>query len=1620
MKKTLVALALAFAAAGTLSAAPPGRPEGRVDIEIRPSIKGAVLTRADGEKPADRLQWVFPASDAWTARTLRFTPSHDCTIRLRLKSRFDGLEKPVWMLYDALSADGMPLVNGDFEQQPTSKTGWILEQQVEGQGASWLTISGLARQGRGCVRVWHNGPATQQGIALKAGREVTLALHARRAPELVPPADPVEAAKFKPFDFSLPALAAKHPEIRLVDRIVASMKDVPPIAPRLGERNGLPAIWLNGDWQFLPMPSLPEAIAQNRLFVPSLLSRSFALREAYAPAPADWHDASKLWYSVNVDIPEAWRDSPVVLRFGAVDFLGAVFINGRHAATHAGRYTPFEVPLAADDISAGRVNVSVFVLKCDYAIADGVSWFQLGSSYRSKPIPGGIAAPVCLYRDTPVGIQNVRIVTTLAPSRLAVSCTTKAQPPDVEIEPVVVDADGGTVLTLPRKPAAASLKWEAAWENPTPWSHERPHLYQIRFDLHRAGTRLAEAHAERFGFREVKVEGRKILVNGIPVRLFGVSVGQQSNAAFCRADEDFSYRYFRILREKFHINALRFHHTPAFEAQIRAADRAGMLVINQSGVWTSARDLNYRGGNDTLANLEREFGEWIGRDRNSPSTIIWDTANEYIAGSPGFSDFWRKFDDIARKLDPTRIVQQSASGPFDDRGETCHLHTGYYSNARGHRSLPARVEKPVIFGEFLSPKDLEAPRWVGDEKGLNATYIKTFEDRLAEYRLSDATGIFPFYSIEDAFTLESKIPEGTDFAPESFNPKRLYDSYIVNPYADIDAQVDPAFVAMANRVFAPVAALWRERSHHFKAGSAALRTLRVANDSLASIDAKVSVTLDDRELHRVRLALNPGQWRDVAVPIPADASSGTLAAKVVYGDKEYVNEKPCTVVAPAKGDGARIWLHGGSPAMKDALAKAGYEVKTLADLTPCADGVLLVCENAVTEPGKLQTLLDRKRGAVIVLRQDTAEFSEFLGMDFIRAKGQPGTEERFVSAGLYAPAYDRALHDRGVQDYDNPGGTDASYFDTYAVPMHNGLTPPNVTILFGGRRPHHVPCLRYALADGNYIFCQMPLEKHLLHDGRAMPILQRLIDLAVEPRPAPADGTIFTDDDATRAALAAYGFKMTDDPTVASLAVASAAAYEKDARLNAARRVLVYGASDGEIDGKKLRVIPTAGFISFAVSPAVPGLGDLAAANFFPIVDGTINKEGGFKHPVPVVWLQDAERAVFGRKTSIRMRVYAPKSALPVMAYYKKDEADRWVCGFAAGESHVIATALSIARWLDLPFALETPRRVQDYYVIGAGDVALDGDLAEWRFDGDQTLHNWRHAMALKIGDGALFHSMEDAKNLYVAVEAAQPERLVVHCGSMRVELSPNPDGTVAVSVDGRPSAGSGKWRMADGKSILEAAVPHAEINLGQKSALRVAYGASTYPADEGSFSFRMKQPRHLGDYPAGGELAGSGKTELEIHVGQAKATELADDRLFSKQAKVTRVDITETPGKGWKIQLLTRNDIKPIKKGDLLLAVCHVRCVDPDGVLDFNLRFGQTQDKIADVPVNAQGTQWRRVYARARANKDYDVGKCVISLGLGSAAVGTYEFANLQIVNFGAEADAEGVPPSGMRHDNP
>ena len=64
---------------------------------------------------------------------------------------------------------------------------------------------------------------------------------------------------------------------------------------------------------------------------------------------------------------------------------------------------------------------------------------------------------------------------------------------------------------------------EQTIENPLKWTAETPHLYTLVLSLTDAEGNLVEARSAKVGFREVKIVGQQMLINGVPVKLDGVN-----------------------------------------------------------------------------------------------------------------------------------------------------------------------------------------------------------------------------------------------------------------------------------------------------------------------------------------------------------------------------------------------------------------------------------------------------------------------------------------------------------------------------------------------------------------------------------------------------------------------------------------------------------------------------------------------------------------------------------------------------------------------------------------------------------------------------------------------------------------------------------------------------------------------------------------------------------------------------------------------------------------------------------------------------------------------------------------------------------------------------------------
>lgn len=220
-----------------------------------------------------------------------------------------------------------------------------------------------------------------------------------------------------------------------------------------------------------------------------------------------------------------------------------------------------------------------------------------------------------------------------------------------------------------------------------PWIPGRggdPQLYRANFIL--SGTRAQDYKTETFGYRDIRIQGRDVLVNGRKT-LF-----RAENIAFHRAltrwadevfDETWIRQFLRSVVEEYGFNYLRIHLGHAYGKWYDIADEMGVMLQDE---WRFMHDDEPQGTD--LAATEIEFRRWIEENVNHPSIVAWDQENEGHVRLDSLkaelrrydpSRLWAEDDFDARHLyGYSETISEVPEYPFDDSRpatvlESCRL-----------------------------------------------------------------------------------------------------------------------------------------------------------------------------------------------------------------------------------------------------------------------------------------------------------------------------------------------------------------------------------------------------------------------------------------------------------------------------------------------------------------------------------------------------------------------------------------------------------------------------------------------------------------------------------------------------------------------------------------------------------------------------------------------------------------------------------------------------------------------------------------------------------------------------------------------------------------------------------
>ena len=418
-----------------------------------------------------------------------------------------------------------------------------------------------------------------------------------------------------------------------------------------------------------------------------------------------YHGVAWYWHTFKVERGVSQTPGErILLRFGAVDYLAEVWVNGTYLGQYEGGETPFEFDITASIRPEDDNLLAVRVLNPTNDPIDGYLLKQ--TPHRNKTMPaacgsafnsGGIMYPVELCSVPPVYITGLFVRPEVTTGQLAVTVTVRNSLEaafggqiGISVAPSQGGEDLSAVLQALVFPGGLSEhELVIAVHPPHLWNLDDPYLYRVTASITTA-AQPAHQLAVRCGFRDFRVEGGYFHLNG--KRIFVKSthtgncmpIGQQVAVIPDHVRRDLIYA------KASGFNMVRFIAGVAYPVQLDFCDEIGLMVYEECFAGWCLEDSPYmpeRFKRNTLA--------MVARDRNHPSVTIWGLLNETRDG-PVFRQAIGLLPEL-RQRDPTRLVLLS-SGRWD--AET----------ATGSASNPGSTAWEPVWGTEGTATETDKPR----------------------------------------------------------------------------------------------------------------------------------------------------------------------------------------------------------------------------------------------------------------------------------------------------------------------------------------------------------------------------------------------------------------------------------------------------------------------------------------------------------------------------------------------------------------------------------------------------------------------------------------------------------------------------------------------------------------------------------------------------------------------------------------------------------------------------------------------------------------------------------------------------------------------------------------------
>lgn len=369
------------------------------------------------------------------------------------------------------------------------------------------------------------------------------------------------------------------------------------------------------------------------------------------------------WYRYELTPKDEWKGKRIVLDFQGIMLVGDVYLNGQRIGGTDYGYLGFDIDLSKL-LKWGQTNE--IAVKADTQNPSNSRWFTGAGLYRDVNLI--VTNKDLFFPRHPLfirtqGNKEVKIKAEIINQQKVAKGQTAAKMP---VGVRILDADG-KVVAEQKNDIHFNAKWRdreyelpsISLENAKLWSPDSPYLYTAEVTLYDSEGNIADQIKEPFGVRTIEIVPQKgLLVNGKKVLLKGYAnhhtLGALGAAAYPRAIE----KRLKLIK-KFGMNHIRSSHNPYSEDFLKLCDKYGILVVDELyDKWLT----QYAGGRVEWESLwQKDIPEWVKRDRNHPSVVLWSLGNELQQYSNlPFNDWgvtaYKLQKELLHRYDDTRLT----------------------------------------------------------------------------------------------------------------------------------------------------------------------------------------------------------------------------------------------------------------------------------------------------------------------------------------------------------------------------------------------------------------------------------------------------------------------------------------------------------------------------------------------------------------------------------------------------------------------------------------------------------------------------------------------------------------------------------------------------------------------------------------------------------------------------------------------------------------------------------------------------------------------------------------------------------------------------------------------------